>query len=260
MKRLEGKGAVITGGGRGIGAAVARSLAEEGAAVVLAARTAAQVEAVAQELTAEGYRAWAVPCDVTDPEQVRKLAVTASDHLGQIDILVNNAGIAVAGPVKSIRLEDWQRVMAVNTTGTFLCTRAMMPAMAERGWGRVVNVASIAGLAAGQYISAYAASKHAVIGFTRGAAAEVAAQGVTVNAVCPGYVETAMTEETLDNIEAKTRMGRDQGRRMLEKVSPQGRLFDPEEVAYLVLCLCDPRARGVNGHALVLDGGALHTA
>ncbi len=260
MLRLVGKGAVITGGGRGIGAAVARGLVEEGASVVLAARTVAQVEAVAEELTADGHRAWAVPCDVTDPEQVANLAAVANDHLGKIDILVNNAGIAIAGPVKSIRLKDWEKVMAVNTTGTFLCARAMMPAMAERGWGRVVNVASIAGLAAGQYISAYAASKHAVIGFTRAAAAEMAAHGVTVNAVCPGYVETAMTEKTLDNIEAKTQLGRDQGRKMLEKVSPQERLFAPEEVAYLVLCLCDPRARGVNGHALVLDGGALHTA
>jgi NAD(P)-dependent dehydrogenase (short-subunit alcohol dehydrogenase family) len=259
MQRLAGKNAVITGGSRGIGAAVARALAEQGATVMVVSRKLAQVQEVADELSTEGYSAHAAACDVSDEAQVAALAEQANATLGQVDILVNNAGIAVAAPVKATTLADWNRVIAVNATGTFLCTRALMPAMAERGWGRVVNVASVAGLAAGQYVGAYAASKHAVIGFTRAAAAEVATRGVTVNAVCPGYVDTAMTDATLDNISAKTQLDRDAGRAMLEKVSPQGRLFEPEEVAYLVLCLCDPRARGVNGHALVLDGGALLT-
>lgn len=254
---LEGKTAVVTGGGRGIGAAVGRELAQAGAAVLLAARTAADVEAVAAELARAGHRAWGTTCDVTDPEQVVALARTAEEKLGRVDVLVNNAGMAASAPVKAQSLEEWERLFAVNTTGTFLCTRAFLPGMVERGWGRVINVASIAGLTGAAYIAAYAASKHAVVGFTRSAAAEVAAKGVTVNAVCPGYVNTPMTDRSVATIAAKTGKGEAEARAVLERMSPQNRLFEPEEVAYLVGCLADPRARGINGQAIVLDGGAL---
>jgi NAD(P)-dependent dehydrogenase (short-subunit alcohol dehydrogenase family) len=179
--------------------------------------------------------------------------------MGGVDVLVNNAGIATSAPLKAITLEQWNRIFAVNVTGTFLCTQAMVPAMVERGWGRVVNVASVAGKAGAPYIAAYAASKHAVIGFTRSVAAEVAAQGVTVNAVCPGYVETDMSVDTVERIVRKTGLSAEQARANLEKVSPQGRLYTPEEVAYQVTCLCDPRAGGVNGQSLVLDGGWIQT-
>ncbi len=257
--RLAGKTAVVTGGGRGIGAAVCRALAEAGAAVVASARSTGEIEATAEALRQAGHRAWAVPCDVTDPAAVAALRDAALEHLGQVDILVNNAGIAASAPIARIRLEDWNRIMATNATGTFLCTQAFLPPMAERGWGRVVNVASVAGKQGAPYISAYAASKHAVVGFTRAIAAEVAAEGVTANAVCPGYVETDMAALAVARITEKTDLDPEKARASLERMSPQGRLFEPEEVAYQVVALCDPRAKGINGQTVVLDGGALQS-
>lgn len=254
---LAGKKAVVTGGGKGIGAAVARSLAAAGAAVLVAARTRSDVESVAAEIRGQGQEAWAAACDVADPAQIADLARAAGEHLGQVDILINNAGIAHSAPLKAITLEVWNRIFAVNVTGTFLSTQAFLPGMVERGWGRVVNVASIAGRAGAPYIAAYSASKHAVLGFTRSVAAEVAASGVTVNAVCPGYVDTDMTRDSVERIVQKTGRPAEQVTEAIRRTSPQGRLLDPEEVAYLVLSLCDPRARGINGQAIVQDGGSL---
>ena len=185
---LEGRGAVITGGGRGIGRAVARVLAEEGASVVVSARSADQIEAVAQELRADGFQATAIACDVSDAGGVQEMASAAIEALGHVDILVNNAGIARSNPIKRLPLEEWNRIMAINVTGTFLCTKAFLEGMVERGWGRIINVASIAGLRGSKYISAYTASKHAQIGFTRSLSMEVAENGITANAICPGYV------------------------------------------------------------------------
>jgi NAD(P)-dependent dehydrogenase (short-subunit alcohol dehydrogenase family) len=256
---LRGKGAVITGGGRGIGAATARSLAAAGATVVLAARSRDQLEATAEQLRNDGWRAFAVPCDVTDPEQVAALATAARVHAGTVDVLVNNAGIAHSAPLKAISLELWNHLFAVNVTGTFLCAQAFLPGMLERGWGRVVNVASIAGKTGAPYITAYAATKHAVVGFTRALAAEVAPRGVTVNAVCPGYVDTDMTTESVDRIVRKTGIGAEQALEHMRRTSPQNRLFTADEVAYLIASLCDPRAGGVNGQAVVLDGGGVQS-
>src|SRR5437773_817184 len=201
---LSGRGAVVTGGGRGIGMAVARALAGAGAAVVVVARTRNGIEAVATELRAAGRQAWAVPGDVTDPATVAALARAAETRLKHVDILVNNAGVAHSAPLAKLTLEDWNRVLTVNATGTFLCTQAFLPGMLERRWGRVVNIASVAGLRGGKYIAAYSAAKHAVVGFTRSLAAEVAGSGVTVNAVCPGYVDTDMTRESVARIATKT--------------------------------------------------------
>ena len=201
---LTNRGAVVTGGGRGIGAAVAGALAEAGARVVVSARSQDEIDRVAGELRRAGRQAWAVSCDVTDPERVRHLAAAARERLGRVEILVNNAGIASSAPLKAITLEEWNRLLAVNATGTFLCTQAFVPAMIEAGWGRVVNIASIAGKAGHAYIAAYCASKHAVIGFTRAVAVEVARKGITVNAICPGYVNTPMTDQSVANISAKT--------------------------------------------------------
>jgi len=254
---LTGRVAVVTGGGRGIGAAVARTLAAAGARVVVSARTAAQVEAVAEEIRAAGHAARAATCDVTDGESVDRLLGAAEVAFGPVEILVNNAGVASSAPLKRVDLDEWNRVLGVNATGTYLCTRAFLPGMIANGWGRVVNIASVAGRTGGAYISAYAASKHAVIGFTRSVAAEVATQGITVNALCPGFVATSMTDESIERIVAKTGSSADEARSHIVRLNPQGRLIEPDEVAFLALALCDQRARGINGQAIGLDGGAL---
>jgi len=256
MKRgmLEGRGAVVTGGGRGIGAAVARALAEEGARVVVAARTAREIEEVASELCGRGARAWAVPCDVTDEGSVLHLAHEARSLLGAVDVLVNNAGDSASAPLRKISLADWERMLEVNATGTFLCTREFAPEMAGRGWGRIVNIASVAGLEGAKYISHYSASKHAVLGFTRSIALEFAGTGVTVNAVCPGYVDTPMTERTLANVEARADLPRAEALAAVLASAGQDRLVRPEEVAAAVVDLCSGGSE-LTGQSIVLKSG-----
>lgn len=254
---LAGRGAVVTGGGRGIGAAVARALAAAGAYVIVAARTEAEVEQVARELTEAGHRAAPMTCDVSSERDVTALARRAEEVLGAVDVLVNNAGTASSAPFPRLSLAEWNRLLAVNATGTFLCTRALLPGMVDRGWGRVVNVASVAGLKGERYVTGYTAAKHAVVGLTRALAAEVASHGVTVNAVCPGYVNTPMTDATLRHISEKTGRSLDEARAAVLATNPQGRLIEPGEVARAVLGLCDEAAGGINGQAIVIDGGGL---
>jgi NAD(P)-dependent dehydrogenase (short-subunit alcohol dehydrogenase family) len=254
---LRGRGAVITGGGRGIGAAVARALAEAGARVLVAARHPAEVEAVAGALRAAGAEAFAARCDVTDATSVSELARAAHERLGAVDILVNNAGTASAAPVHKITLDEWHRLFAVNATGTFLVTQAFLPAMRERSWGRIVNVASISGLAGAKLIAAYCAAKHAVVGFTRAVAAEVSGSGVTVNAVCPGYVDTPLTDHTLERIGERTKRTRAESLETLLAHAGQPRLVTADEVATTVLSLCGEAAATITGQAIVLDAGAL---
>lgn len=225
--------------------------------MVVSARSAVEVEATAASLAEAGGEAFAVTADVSRPDDVRRLFEEAIGHLGQVDILVNNAGFATSSRLTKIRLEDWERLFAVNVTGTFLCTQAFLPPMAERGWGRVVNVASIAGRMGAPYISAYVASKHAVVGFTRAVAMEYAATGVTVNAVAPGYVDTSLVDRAVANIADKAGLDEAAARDTLRRQSPQGRIYAPEEVAYLVTSLCDERAGGINAQCLVLDGGSV---
>lgn len=261
QRPLEGRGAIVTGAGRGIGAAIARRLCTAGAAVVVSARTEAEIEAVAEEFRRQGGRARAITCDVTDPGRVETLAREATEWLAGTgltpDVLVNNAGASSSAPIPKLTLEEWNRLFAVNATSTFLCTRALLPGMMERGRGRIVNVASVAGLSGARYIAAYAAAKHAVLGFTRSAAAEAAAHGVTVNAVCPGYVDTPMTEASLARIVEKTGRSRDEALASVVAANPQGRLIEPDEVAHAVLALVAEEARGINGQAVVIDGGSL---
>jgi NAD(P)-dependent dehydrogenase (short-subunit alcohol dehydrogenase family) len=254
---LSGRGAVVTGGGRGIGAAVARALAGAGARVLVAARHMDEVEAVALQLRHAGHQAWATHCDVTDAGHVAALARTAHERLGMADILVNNAGASSSASVPRIMLEEWQRLFAVNATSTLLATQAFLPGMLERGWGRIVNVASIAGLEGDKYIAAYSAAKHAVIGFTKSLAAEVAGKGVTANAVCPGYVDTPMTDESLTRIMERTKMTREAALAAVLSHVGQPRLVTVDEVAATVLALAGDAAATLNGQTIILDAGAL---
>ncbi len=254
---LRGRGAVVTGGGRGIGAATARALAEAGARVLVAARSVDQVEKTAAGLREAGHEAWSSACNVTDEAEVERLVRTAAERVGAVDILVQSAGMAFSAPLHRTMLAEWEEIFRVNVTGTFLCTRAFLPDMIGRKWGRVVHVASVAGLAGAKYISAYAASKHAVVGFTRSVAAEVAPFGVTVNAVCPGYVDTAMTRESVARIAAKTGRSETEALAAVVAANPQGRLIEPGEVARAVTWLCEEEARGVSGRTIVIDGGSL---
>jgi NAD(P)-dependent dehydrogenase (short-subunit alcohol dehydrogenase family) len=176
---------------------------------------------------------------------------------GGPDILVNNAGVAESAPLTKTPDEMWRRHIEINLSGTFYCTRAALPAMIERGWGRVINVASVAGKTGAPYIAAYSASKHGVLGLTRSAALEVATKGVTVNAICPGYVDTDMTTRALENIEATTGRSAAQSLEAIRNTSPQRRLIEPEEVAALALLLASHEGRGINGQAINVDGGGV---
>ena len=256
--RLDGKTAVVTGGGQGIGAAVVRALADAGASVVVSGRTLSKLERIAEELRGEGRNVWAAGCDVSDPASILRLAAVAKEKLGPVDILVNNAGIAHSAPIARTSLEDWEKMMRINATGAFLCLQAFLPDMLERKWGRIVNVASMAGLMGMPYIIAYTASKHALVGLTRAAAAEVGKHGVTVNAVCPGYVETPMTEATIENVVRKTGKSAEEARAAILSTMPAGRMIQPDEVATAVLALVTDEQGRRNGEAVVIDGGEGH--
>ena len=253
-KTLTGKTALITGGGRGIGRAIALLFAREGARVAVAARTAEQVEQVANEI---GNDAIALVCDVSDPENVTRMFGELRERLGNADILVNNAGIAESATVVNTTDELWHRHLAINLSGTFYCTRAALPAMFKKGWGRVINVASIAGKTGAPYIAAYSASKHGVMGLTRSIALEVAASGITVNAICPGYVDTDMVSRGVAQITTKTGRTAEEALDTLKKMSPQNRLATAEEVAAVALLLASDEGRGINGQGINIDGGAV---
>ena len=245
--------AVVTGAGRGIGAATARALAEAGLDVVLAARGPDQIEQLASELATAGRRSRAVVCDVTSEASVAALAREAAEA-GPVAVLVNNAGAAGSMPLGRTSLEEWNRLLAVNATGAFLCIRAFLPGMLERKWGRVVNVASTAGLSGGKYLAAYSAAKHALVGLTRSVAAEVTGTGVTANAVCPGFVDTGMTAETVARIVAKTGRTPEEALAAALASAGQSRLIAAEEVAAAVVALAADASHPPNGEAVVLDG------
>jgi 2-hydroxycyclohexanecarboxyl-CoA dehydrogenase len=248
-KKLNDKVALITGGGRGIGRAIALTFAQHGARVAVAARTREQVETVAQEI---GDNAVALVCDVANPDQVAQIFADIKP-----DILVNNAGIAESATLINTTDELWQRHLSINLSGTFYCTRAALPAMLEKRWGRIINIASIAAKTGAPYIGAYAASKHGVLGLTRALAMEVAASGITVNAICPGYVDTDMVSRGVEQITSKTGRSAEEALEILKRMSPQNRLVTAEEVAAMALLLASDEGRGITGQGINIDGGSV---
>jgi 2-hydroxycyclohexanecarboxyl-CoA dehydrogenase len=240
----------VTGAGGGVGRAIALRFARDGFAVAAAGRSAAPVHAVADEVSALGGEALPLACDVTNRGNVASAIAATEDRLGPIDVLVNNAGLADSAPFITMDDELWDRVLAVNLTGTYLCMRAVLPGMFERRRGRVINIASIAGKTGYPYTAAYCASKHAVLGLTRAVALEAAAKNVTVNAICPGWLDTDMTARSIGRIVERTGRSAAEARVVLERMNPHGRLIAPEDVAALAAFLASPDAQAINGEAL----------
>ncbi|MGH8180195.1 MAG: SDR family NAD(P)-dependent oxidoreductase [Steroidobacteraceae bacterium] len=251
---LSGRHALVTGASRGIGAAIATALAADGARVSLIGRDAARLDQMAAELGGTD-RAVPIVADVTDAASVREAFARAREQLGPVHILVNNAGQAASAKFTDTDEALWHRILGVNLTGTYLCTREAVADMLQAGFGRIVNIASIAGLRGAAYISAYAASKHAVIGLTRSLALEYATRNITVNAVCPGYTDTDMVRQAVGNIRAKTGRSESEAMAAITATNPQRRLIAPAEVSNAVLWLCRPGTESVTGQSLVIAGG-----
>lgn len=258
-RALAGRHAVVTGGGKGIGAAIASALAAEGANVTLMGRTAATLDAHASTLRdAHDVRAHSAAVDVGDPAAVREAFAAAVSHLGPVAILVNNAGQGPAGSFADLTLDIWEQTLRVNLTGPMLCIQQVLPAMIEAQSGRIVNIASTAGLTGYRGVAAYCASKHGLVGLTRSLAAETARLGVTVNAVCPSYTaDTDMTRSAIAHVSRKTGQSAADALALLTKRSPRGTLVTPQEVAATVVWLCLPAASAITGQAVAVAAGEL---
>jgi len=254
---ITGKRALITGASRGIGRSTALALALAGVDVALAARGSEELGQVAAEITALGRTAVVIPCDVTDVAQVQRMVDDARAQLGGIDILVNNAGSAQSAKFLSHPDELWHRMLAMNLTSVYYVTKAVAPEMVAQHWGRIITVASVAGKVGSRYTAAYTASKHGVLGLMKGVALELATTGVTVNAVCPGYVDTPMTDAAVANMISRTGMSKAEARAYLASTSPQQRLVTPEEVARVVVFLAQEGSGGITGQAINVDGGSV---
>jgi 3-hydroxybutyrate dehydrogenase len=245
---LAGKRALVTGGGRGIGAAIARALAGAGARVLVCGRTQPDLDAVAQEIGGAAVRV-----DLADRKGTDEMLAS----VGHVDVLVNNAGVAESAPLDRTDDAMWDRILELDVTAAFRVTRALAPAMIKAGFGRIINVASNAGVSGYGYSVAYCAAKHAMVGMTRALAIDLARTGVTINALCPGWVETQLAEEAVARIAAKTGRSLDEARTQLAQMSPQRRMITPDEVAHAALMLCGHGARGIHGQTIVIDGGAV---
>ncbi|MGH9753041.1 MAG: SDR family NAD(P)-dependent oxidoreductase [Blastocatellia bacterium] len=257
MNTLNGKIALVTGGGRGIGQACAIALAEAGADVVVCSRSADEINAVAEKIRAMGRRTLAVVCDVTDADQVGQMAEDVESQFGAVEILVNNAGLGRSHRFVDHPDEFWDQMLAINLTSVYRVTKAFVTKMIEMRRGRIINIASVASKVGGKYVAAYTAAKHGVLGLTRALAVELVGYNITVNAVCPGYVDTPMTDGNVANIATRTGMSEVEARKALEKLSPQNRMIEPEEVAGVVAMLASDIAQGINGQAINIDGGAV---
>lgn len=254
---LAGRRAVVTGAGRGIGFSIALALADAGADVGVTARSAPELDSLVELIRENGRRSLAVTCDVTDPQQVQHMATTLLEGLGGIDILVNNAGNAGSHKFLNHPDELWHRMIAVNLNSVYYVSKAFLPKLVEQRYGRIITIASIASRVGGNYIAAYTASKHGVLGLTRALAMEMNPYNITVNAICPGYVDTPMTDSSVANIVSRTGMPEEQAREALRKTSPQHRLIEPEEVASMAVFLALESSKGITGQAFNVDGGGV---
>lgn len=253
---LKGQHAIVTGASRGIGRAIAQELYDLGASVTLIARSESSLEETAGGLAKASGRGWCLaPADVTDPDALRAAIAKGQSVFGPASILANNAGAADGVPFVKSDLDFWRRTFDLNLFSVVTATQAVLPAMLESGHGRIVNVASMAGLKGVAYASTYTASKHALVGLTRALSLECARKGVTVNAVCPGYVDTPMLDKSVQNIVAKTSRPADEVRKMLAAGNPQARFVSSAEVAAAVGWLCLPQAASINGIVLPIAGG-----
>jgi len=251
---LTGHHAVVTGAGSGIGRATAERLAEAGCQVTLIGRHVPRLTETADRI---GDLAFAAPADVTDPDALAAAIEVGRDRFGPIDILINNAGAATSAPFLKTDAEALRAMLALNLEAPAEAARLVLPGMLTRRWGRIVNVASTAGLKGYAYVSAYVAAKHGLVGLTRALALEVASKGVTVNAVCPGFTETELVARSIESIIAKTGRTEEEARAALAASNPQGRLITPDEVAQTIVWLCGDGASGVNGAAVPVSGGEL---
>lgn len=248
--------ALVTGGGRGIGRASALALAADGCDVAVVARSLEQLEAVAAEIDALGASALAVPVDLRDGAAIDRMVQQVTEALGPPAVVVNNAGAAESHKLEGHPEALWERMIEVNLTAPFRVTRACAPGMLAAGWGRVINIGSVASLTGARYIAAYTAAKHGLLGLTRALAAEWATRGITVNLVAPGYVDTDMTAASVANIVRRTQRAPEEALAALTRMSPQQRLVTPEEVAAVVRLLATEQAASINGAVIAVDGGA----
>ncbi len=249
----------MTGGSRGIGRSIALAFAARGSRVVITGRIQTTLDRTAEEIRLLGSEALALTCDVTRKEEVEALKREITRRLGTVEILVNNAGVAPAASFLEMEDRLWEEVLAVNLTGTYLCCKAFLPGMMASKWGRIINIASTVAKIAYPHISAYTTSKHGVLGLTRALALETARYGVTVNAICPGYVDTELTLKNARQMAERTGKQLEDILRLFKGTSPQNRLIAPEEVAELALMLASESAGGITGQAINVDGGAVMT-
>ncbi len=243
--------AIVTGGGTGIGLAVARALAAKGLAVTVMGRTRAPLKAAATQLPGGGF----VVCDVTDEASVTAALAQAEAARGPVRVLVNNAGAVTTAPFEKVDLDAWSAALDINLLGAVRMIQAALPSLKAQPWARVINIASTAGLKPYAYVSPYVASKHALVGLTRALALELAKTSVTVNAVCPGYTRTAIVETAIETIAVRTGRDIDAAQAVFTGANPQGRLVEPEQVASAVCWLASAESGAVNGVALSISGG-----